>query len=281
MKKTFSAASLFILLSAGFAAASETAAAAAGHGASPVSGPTAEESLARLFEGNQRFVKGGSVHPDATVERRNSLASGQKPFAAVLACSDSRVPPELLFDQGLGAIFTVRVAGNVAGPSEQGSIEYAAEHLGTPLIMVLGHTGCGAVKGASAGGQVEGQLASVLKCIEPAVKNVKGRGVKGGELVPAVVEENVRLNAMTLLRKNAVIRRLAGEGRVKVAAAVYDLATGEVRLLDLESELLAERKAKTAALRGLLRKFKDSYLEDGEKNRLISGVTELLPELNQ
>lgn len=243
-------------------------------------GPAPEASLERLLEGNQRFVKGAPQHPGETPERRAELTAGQKPFAAVLTCADSRVPPELLFDQGLGDIFTVRVAGNVADQTEQGSLEYAAEHLGVPLIMVLGHTSCGAVKAAAAGGKAEGYLASVLKDIEPSVKAVKARGVKGDDVAPAVVEENVRQNALALLRKNAVIKKLAAEGKVRVSAAVYDLASGQVRLLDLDQDLKAERKARVAAVRELVRKLRAGALDDSERGRLLAGLGELMPELN-
>lgn len=256
----------------------EAANALAHHPAGP--GISADEALARLLDGNRRFLKGEAAHPNAGAGRRAELAAGQAPFAAVLTCSDSRVPPELLFDQGLGDIFTVRVAGNIAGSSEQGSIEYAAEHLATPVIMVLGHTSCGAVKATAAGGHVEGHLASVVKGIEPAVKAVKARGARGPELAAEAVEENVRLNALALLRKNPVVRKLAADGKVKVVPAVYDISTGEVRLLDLEPSLKAERKAKVAAVKGLLSKFRTGYLEDAEKAGLLSALADLLPELN-
>jgi len=279
-KTMTAAAALFAAAVCGPAFASENAAPAAEHHAAGTAGPTAEEGLARLMEGNQRFVKGASVHPGATPERRAGLAGGQKPFAAVLACSDSRVPPEILFDQGLGDIFTVRVAGNVAALPEQGSLEYAAEHLGVPVLMVLGHTGCGAAKAAAAGGRTEGALGALLKELEPAVRSAKASGAKGESLAPEVVEANVRLTALKLMKNNAIVRRLSAEGRLKVSAAVYDLATGEVRLLDLEKDLRAERKAQVAAMRGLLRKFRDSGLDDLERSRLLSGLGELLPELN-
>ncbi len=274
-------AAVFLALStAGPISASETATPAAVHSVQPAAGPTAEEGLARLLEGNQRFVKGAALHPGGTPDRRAELVAGQKPFATVLTCSDSRVPPEILFDQGLGDIFVVRVAGNIAGTSEQGSIEYAAEHLGVPVLMVLGHTSCGAVKAASAGGAAEGALGSVLKGLEPAVRSAKAHGAKGDALAPAVVEENVRLTALNLLRKNKVVRGLVAEGKLKVSAAVYDLASGEVRLLDLEKNIKEERQARVSVVRGLLVKFRDGGLDDVERSKFITGLAELLPELN-
>lgn len=262
-----------ILMAAAFAAT----AAAAEHAA----GISPDEALARLMDGNQRFIKGAATHAGTDAARRAELTSGQKPFAAVLACADSRVAPELLFDQGLGDIFVVRVAGNVADAAEQGSLEYAAEHLGVPTIMVLGHTGCGAVAAAASGAHAEGRLAGLVKCIEPAVKAVKARGVKGEAVAPAAVEENVRLNALSLLRGNAVVRRLAAAGRVKVSAAVYDLGTGEVRLLDLEKDIRADRKARAASVRALMKRWKEGDLPDEEKTRLMSAIAELLPETSE
>jgi carbonic anhydrase len=146
--------------------------------------------------------------------------------------------------------------------------------------MVLGHTSCGAVKATAAGGHVEGHLASVVKGIEPAVKAVKARGAAGPAVAPAAEEENVRLNALALLRKNPVVRKLAAQGKLKVTPAIYDLSTGEVRLLDLEPSLKAERKARVGSVKGLLAKFKGGYLEDSEKASLLAGLAELLPELN-
>lgn len=276
MKKIFTAV-LFLIFAAGPVFSSETAATAAAGGVQLQAAPNAEQALARLLEGNQRFVKGAALHPDGTPGRRAELVSGQKPFATVLTCSDSRVPPEILFDQGLGDIFVVRVAGNIAGVSEQGSIEYAAEHLGVPVLVVLGHTNCGAVKAAVGGGKAEGALGALLKNMEPAVRAAKAHGAKGESLEPAVVEENVRLTALNLLRKNHVVRRLVAEGKLKVSAAVYDLASGEVRLLDLEKDLRADRQAKTAALHGLLKKFKAGELNEEEKTALYSGIVEVLP----
>lgn len=280
MKKICTIAAVISVACLGSLCASGQEASAAGHAAQVLSGLTPGEALTRLLEGNQRFVKGEALHPGGTPARRAELVAGQKPFATVLTCSDSRVPPELLFDQGLGDIFVVRVAGNVAGTSEQGSIEYAAEHLGVPVLMVLGHTGCGAVKAASSGAKAEGSLAAVLKDLEPAVRSARAHGAKGEALAPAVVEENVRLTALNLLRKNKVVRGLAAQGKLKVSAAVYDLASGEVRLLDLEKNLKEERQARVSALRGLLVKFKDGGLDDIERARFLAGLTELLPELN-
>ena len=173
----------------------------------------------------------------------------------------------------------MRVAGNVAGVSEQGSIEYAAEHLGVPVIMVLGHTGCGAVTAAVKGGKAEGALGSILKQIEPAVKAARAHGASGEALTPAAVEENVRLTAKALLRRNSVVRGLVAEGKLKVSAGVYDLATGEVRLLDMEKDLRAERAARAASLKGLLKKMKAGEIDENERVALYDGVVEFMDGL--
>lgn len=276
MRKIYALAALLTFSCLPPLAASEKSAAVPTQVSQAAAGPTPGEALARLLEGNQRFVKGSAPHA-GTPAQRAALAAGQKPFAAVLTCSDSRVPPELLFDQGLGDIFVVRVAGNVAGASEQGSIEYAAGHLGVPVLMVLGHTNCGAVKAASEGAREEGALGSLLKEIEPAVRSAKAHGAKGEGLAPAVVEENVRFTALNLMRKNRTVRKLVAEGKMKVSAAVYDLATGEVRLLDLQKDIRSERQVKTAALQRLLKKLKTNDLNEDERTALYSGLMDVIP----
>lgn len=143
--------------------------------ASEGAGISPDEALAKLVAGNTRFVEGKQAQKDVGNTRRTELTKGQQPFAVILSCSDSRVPPEHIFDQGLGDIFVVRVAGNVADSIELGSVEYAAEHLGSPLILVLGHQMCGAVKATVAGGKPEGNIGSIVKKIEPAVKKAKAQ----------------------------------------------------------------------------------------------------------
>ncbi len=151
-----------------------------------------DEALKKLIGGNKFYVAGKSRHPHQTIERRTELAKGQNPFAVILGCSDSRVPPEILFDQGLGDLFVVRVAGNVVDNAVQGSIEYAVEELGVPLIMVLGHERCGAVKAAvdvvEKGGELPGQIETIIDKIKPAVEKVKG---KPGDLLENAINENV------------------------------------------------------------------------------------------
>ncbi len=197
---------------------------------------TADESLQKLLDGNHRYVVNqmtGRKLCDATT--RHSLTKGQSPHAIILCCSDSRVPPEIIFDQGLGEIFVVRVAGNVPDPIVLGSIEYAAEHLGSPLIMVLGHGRCGAVTAAVAarGKPHEGNIGAILEAIAPAVSQAEkeGAGRDGAELVEAAIDGNIRLVCRSLSTQSEVIKELADAGKVKIVGAKYDLEDGRVTLL--------------------------------------------------
>ena len=156
---------------------------------------TAEEALIRLQEGNARFVSGQARFPTVQKEVLADLAKGQQPYATVLGCSDSRVPPELVFDAGFGELFVIRVAGNVLGPSIAGTLQYAGVHLHTPLFVVLGHEGCGAVKAAIAskfhGARHESRIALLLENIVPALDNVDPT-LAPESLLHAAVEANVR-----------------------------------------------------------------------------------------
>lgn len=195
------------------------------HAARP--GPSADAVIKQLKDGNARFVAGKSKHPNETMARVKELSAGQRPSAIVLGCSDSRVPPEILFDGGLGDLFVVRVAGNVAEPHTLGSIEYAAEHLGSPVIVVLGHHKCGAVKATSEGAGTEGNLGQLVGEIKPAVAAVKGKADKEGE-VHAAIHQHAKNVAGELVSESAVLKKLVEEGKVKIAVAVYDLDTGKV-----------------------------------------------------
>lgn len=188
----------------------------------------AEEALAELKAGNQRFAAGRHESPNLDMARVKEVISGQHPEAVVLGCADSRVPPEVIFDEGIGDLFVVRVAGNVAEPATLGSIEYAAEHLGVPLIVVLGHHKCGAVKAtAEAHGAPEGNIGSIVKELQPAVAAAKAKPGKEG-LIDDAVHANVERVAARLLEKSPVLRHLVREGKVKVVTAVYDLDSGKV-----------------------------------------------------
>ncbi len=188
----------------------------------------ATEALERLLAGNRRFVADARTFPDQALVRRQELVAGQKPFATVLSCSDSRVVPEIIFDQGLGDLFVVRVAGNIVAGPLRASLEYAVKHLDVPLIIVLGHTGCGAVQAALAaaapGGETfEGDLGVLVAAIEPAVAFAR-REVGESDpslLLTTAVRANVRLAAS----------ELQPGSRVGVVGAVYDLASGVVEIL--------------------------------------------------
>jgi carbonic anhydrase len=197
---------------------------------------SADQALQKLLEGNQRFVDNKMTACGlSTTAARETLTKGQKPYAIILSCSDSRVPPEIIFDKGLGEIFVVRVAGNVPDPVVLGSIEYAAEHLGAPLIVVLGHERCGAVTAAvDAKGKPMGNIGAIIKAIAPAVKRarIEAAGKEKAELVETAIDDNVRLVAENITKQSPVLHHLAKEGKLKIVAAKYDLDDGKVTLLD-------------------------------------------------
>ena len=194
-----------------------------------------EDSLSKLQDGNKRFTSGEPAQKDIGNERRQELVKGQYPFATVLSCSDSRVAPEIIFDQGLGDVFIVRVAGNVVEPTTLGSIEYGAEHLHTPLLVILGHESCGAVKATlEAKGKPEGNIGAILKKIMPAVNTAKKSKKGPDETLNLAVQENVK-NTYKDIMKSKVIRELVDEGKLKIVAAEYYLGTGKVELIDLET----------------------------------------------
>jgi len=189
---------------------------------------TADEALAELKAGNARFVAGKAFKGNQNMARIKEVAAGQHPEAIILGCSDSRVPPEVIFDEGIGDLFVVRVAGNVSEPATTGSIEYAAEHLHVPLVVVLGHHKCGAVKAtAEAHGPAEGNIGSILAEIQPAVAAAKASPGKEG-LVDDAVHENTRLVAGQLLSESPVLKHLVEAGQVRIVTAVYDLDSGKI-----------------------------------------------------
>lgn len=207
-----------------------------------------DEALKSLMEGNARYASSQMSSCRRTdAAAREKLAQGQKPPAIILACSDSRVPPELVFDQSLGEIFVVRVAGNVPDPVVLGSIEYAAEHLGSSLVMVLGHERCGAVTAAmDAKGKPGENLGAVVGAIAPAVAQAKkaSAGKEKGELVDAAITANVRNVAAALTRQSPVLAKLSREGAIRIVAARYDLDDGKVTLVDAAASPPAETAKK-------------------------------------
>jgi carbonic anhydrase len=190
----------------------------------------ADEALKLLLAGNQRYAHGklNSVTPEELERRRAELAQGQKPFAVVVCCSDSRVGPEIVFDQELGNIFVVRTAGEVLDAAGIGSIEYAVAHLGSPLVMVLGHEHCGAVAAAVADAKEPGHIAAIVKAIRPAVK--KTRGLKG-DAVDNAVRANVQDIAARLRDTGPILAAKVNAAQLKVVGAAISLSTGKVELV--------------------------------------------------
>jgi carbonic anhydrase len=200
--------------------------------ASAHTGISADEALALLKKGNADFVAGRIAEPNASDKRRREIALAQTPFCAVLGCADSRVPPELLFNRGLGDLFTVRVAGNTLDPESLGSLEYGVEHLGIPLILVLGHERCGAVAAAidvvEKGARLSGSLNAIVDPIVPAV--LGARKMKG-DIFGNAVRENVRGVMARLATSEQAIMEPLAKGKLKIAGGIYDLDTGAVEFL--------------------------------------------------
>lgn len=195
----------------------------------------AESALERLQHGNERFREGRRLHRHESAGWRNHLVEGQQPFATVLGCADSRIPPELIFDQGFGDLFVIRVAGNVIGEEVAGSIQYAVQHLRTPLLVVLGHEGCGAVTAAVQA--LRGKhdepyyIETLIGLIRPGLQGLD-LGLDEPSRLNAAVEANVRWSVRQLAESPGG-RRILAERRGLLVGAVYELASGRVRFLDL------------------------------------------------
>jgi carbonic anhydrase len=190
---------------------------------------TSHESKQRLIAGNDRFTAGKPADKDLGPSRRRALSdNGQAPFALIVCCADSRVPPEHIFDQGLGDLFVVRTAGNVVDDVALGSIEYGAEHLHIPLIVVLGHEKCGAVKATvdSAGHTVHGALRSITDKIQRSIDRVGA----SGDVYEDVTDENIR-STLAEIKSNKVIAGLISEGKTEVTGAKYGISSGQVTFL--------------------------------------------------
>ena len=184
----------------------------------------------RLLQGNKRFVSENLAKKDFSLKKRKELLYAQRPYAVVVGCSDSRVPPELIFDQGLGDIFVIRVAGNVLDPVSLGSIEYAVEHLKTPLIVLLGHTRCGAVHATiHFNCKEEGNLSAIVEKIMPAVVEAKKVAKSEEDLLNKAIEENVKLQKEFMLRNSRIIREYVKANKIQIVMAIYDMETGEVK----------------------------------------------------
>lgn len=194
---------------------------------------TPDKAIKMLKQGNERFLKGKPVKRDLLAQVKQT-SQGQFPYAAVVSCLDSRIPPEIVFDQGIGDLFVARVAGNFVNDDILGSLEFATKLAGAKLIVVMGHTECGAVKGACDGAQL-GLLTATLANINPAVKGVKGeftpRSSKNKKFVHAVSELNVHLTMQKLRERSVVLREMLDKGEVVMVGAMYDVSTGKVVFL--------------------------------------------------
>ena len=205
----------------------------------------ADKALFLLKEGNLRWLSNSQTNPNTSSQRRQSVAdNGQKPFVTVLTCADSRLPVERVFDRGVGDIFVIRVAGNIAGDSETGTIEYGLGHLKTPLLVVMGHTKCGAVAAAASGAELHGKVGQLVASINPAVERARraNPSAQGPELAALAVKENVWQTIFDLAKNSSEIRELIASGKVKVVGAVCDISTGKVEFLGehpWQTELLA------------------------------------------
>lgn len=200
---------------------------------------SASEALTRLREGNRRFVADRKRHdPRSVQERRRELADGQDPFAIVLGCSDSRVPAELVFDQGLGDLFVIRVAGNIVAPSQVGSVEFAAERFGTRLVVVLGHSGCGAIVATleelrRPTSTQSRNLRSIVDRVRPSVEPLLAAGLQDTDaLVDQAVRANIRVSASHLRHGSEVLEQQILTNGLRVVGAEYSLETGEVDFFD-------------------------------------------------
>jgi len=188
------------------------------------------EALSKLKEGNGRYTGGSLQHPGQTTDRRTELANVQHPFAVIVSCSDSRVPPEIVFDQGLGELFIVRVAGNVMNDEGLGSIEYAVDHLGSRLILVLGHQRCGAVDAAkqtiAAKGKAPGHIQSLVTAIKPAVE------ATAKDDLDTTIKANVKNVVQALRTSTPILKAEVDSGKIQVVGGYYSLDTGAVTFLD-------------------------------------------------
>lgn len=227
MKHSIHTSFLLFFVIGGLLAGSFVYASDEGPGISP------EESLKKLQEGNRRFSSFGMEFPHLNQERLQEIQSGQHPFATILTCSDSRVTPEFIFDAGLGDLFIVRVAGNVCDTDEIGSIEYGVDHLRTPVLVVLGHTRCGAVTAVVEDAEVHGSIPELVDNIVPAVEKAKQDHphAEGQDLIPLVIQENVWQSIRDLFARSAATRERVQCGDLMVVGAIYDLSTGKVEWL--------------------------------------------------
>lgn len=188
----------------------------------------AKTVLTHLIDGNKRFTESKANHPNQSSDRIKETSKGQNPVAVILTCSDSRVPPEILFDQGIGDLFVIRTAGNLVDDIGLGSIEYAGEHLGVNLVVVLGHERCGAVDAAVKGGDAHGHIVSLIKEINPAVELAKK---ERGDLLENSVQANIKAVVQKLKSSQPLLKKFVSEKKLEIIGARYDLDDGNVSLI--------------------------------------------------
>jgi len=196
--------------------------------ATEVSEVTADQALQKLMEGNKRYVEFKRTYPDQDELRLKAVAQAQHPFAVILGCADSRVPPEILFDEGLGDLFVIRVAGNILDDGTLASIEFATAELGVPLVMVLGHERCGAVAATLKGDEVPGHISRLLDAIKPALEEVKG---KTGNQLDNAVRANIKMVVGQITSSEPVLTELVQQGKLKIVGGRYDLDSGAVEII--------------------------------------------------
>lgn len=194
----------------------------------PGQGLNREQAFRRILDGHWRYLQNERQQIAVTHDDRRRHSEGQYPFAAILGCADSRVSPEVIFDQGQGDLFVVRVAGNVLGDFEQASLEYAVQNLGVRLVLVMGHEQCGAVKAAISGTPLPGSIGRLIEEIRPAVQQAQ---MQDGDLLNNAIHRNVCHTVDVLLERSEAVRTLVDAGEVRVIGLVYDLASGDLQFL--------------------------------------------------
>jgi carbonic anhydrase len=206
---------------------------------------TPEQSLIMMKEGNKRFVEGHRMYPHLDSARiREQAAEGQKPYAAILSCSDSRVPVEHIFDAGIGDLFVLRDAGNTPDIAEIATLEYGTLHLKVPLIVIMGHSKCGAITAACENSELEGSLPDLIGLLKPAVARARAENpdLAGKKLIEAAAIENVRMVIEIIKKKSPALAKLSTEGKLCILGALYDIESGKVRWLDEKTPALLPGK---------------------------------------
>ena len=188
----------------------------------------ADKALEKLLAGNKRFMSKNFYHPNQTKERQKEVIREQSPFAAILGCSDSRVPPEIIFDQGIGDLFVIRIAGNILSDAIKGSMEYAAGYLHVKLIIVLGHSNCGAVSAAITRGELYFNITSIVNYILPSVQKAKDMN---GNFHENTIKLNILKSVEQLKKTPPILNKLSEQGEIKITGAYYDLESGSVEII--------------------------------------------------